>query len=81
MRDFHIADTNMLVSKKPGGPNAKPGRPNAKPGGPNAIQFVLGMQGFDLCWPCTFHVVFVPFSMLGMQKLLNANVVSGGLQA
>ena len=36
MRDFRVADTNMLVSKKPGGPNAKPDRANAKPGEPNA---------------------------------------------
>ena len=34
-RDFRVEDINMLVSKKPGGPNAKLDRPNTKPGKPN----------------------------------------------
>ena len=42
---------------------------------------MLGMQRFDLCWPCTFHVVCVPFSALGTRKLPNINTVSGGIQA
>ena len=35
MQDFRVADTNMLVFKKPCGPNAKHHRPNAKHFGPN----------------------------------------------
>ena len=31
VRDFRLADTNMLVSKKPGSPKAKPARPNMSP--------------------------------------------------
>ena len=34
MRAICVADTNMLVSEKPCGPNAKPRRPNAKPPDP-----------------------------------------------
>ena len=30
-QEFGVADTNMLVSKKPAGPNMKAGRPNASP--------------------------------------------------
>ena len=30
-KDFCVADINMLVSKKRGGPNAKPGGPNTSP--------------------------------------------------
>ena len=35
-RDFRVADTNMLVSKNPCGPNATPYLPKATPYLPNA---------------------------------------------
>ena len=34
-QDFCVANTNMLISKKLGGPNTKPEGPNTKPGEPN----------------------------------------------
>ena len=58
-RDFvcWVADTNMLVSKKPGGPNMKPRRPIAKPHGPNArIWFALAMY-ISCCLVANANVV------------------------
>ena len=41
---------------------------------------MLGTRGFDSLWPCTFNVVCAHFAVLGMRKLPNVNVVSGGIQ-
>ena len=69
-----IADTNMLVSKNPGGPNMKPRRPIAKPYGPNARantrQWNIFRVGYARVW-------FALAMYISCFLVANANVVSG----
>ena len=73
----------MLVSKKPWAPNARPSLSNTTPSLPNVTLQSTQREPveYSLHWACTFHVVCVPFSALGMRKLPNANAASGGIQA
>ena len=53
MRQFCITYTNMLVSKKPGGPNGSANQLN----GTQRVSWRWGLR-----WACTSHVVFVNFT-------------------
>ena len=73
MRDFCVANTNMLVSIKPCGPNAiDPTRTSVHPTRPQREQveyrsrWVPSRPGSR--WPCTFHVVCVTSFVLGSQR-------------
>ena len=55
----------MLVSKKPGGPNAKPGRPNTKPGKPKVRWNILRV-GSPHVGACVSHVDLMLFVFISL---------------
>ena len=54
----------MLVSEKPGGPNAKPGRPNGACNAQRECAMRVcnaSAQELGLPWACTFHIICLNF--------------------
>ena len=65
MQQFRVTYTNMLVSKKPHGPNSHPNRPNTKPYGsnvtPNASSRNMVLRWAILSWYHIGHINFMLF--------------------
>ena len=61
MLDFCFADTNMLVSEKPCGPNAKPHTPNVNP---NATEWNMSLVGSPHIGAHIGHVHFMLFASI-----------------
>ena len=77
-RGVHVAYTNMLVSKKPCGPNAKPHGPNVSPS-PSWWNIVC--VGYAMVWFMLAMKISCCLCQLRAHWVANANVVSGGIWA
>ena len=80
-----VADTNMLVSEKPHGPNPNhPLRPKAKPPRPNASPPLLPVGIYVALGPLAFGPVLVMYiscclCQFHSRWVANGNTISGGI--